>query len=93
MELHTSTNTFGGDASTRKCRQKVGFTTGGFQTIPMFAEVHFLPGFAGAGFFPGFQHFGDFQSLLSPLKGFREGWFTSGHGGGFRDVPHRGQRL
>jgi len=25
MELHTSTNTFGGDASTRKCRQKVGF--------------------------------------------------------------------
>jgi len=24
MELHTSTNTFGGDASTRKCRQKVG---------------------------------------------------------------------
>gem|GEM_PF-3230914 len=26
MELHTSTNTFGGDASTRKCRQKVGIS-------------------------------------------------------------------
>jgi len=32
MELRTSTNTFGGDASTRKCRQKVGLFSDQFQS-------------------------------------------------------------